>query len=292
MMDDDPGDGAPDDERALELSTIAAIYPELVPGSWKGPFSASIDISIEPNIPLPICFPSADGNPAGLPTPPDSLEAGVKPDSENCKENLLQDVHHLSHLPPLSLRIALPNGYPSNLAPEVQLETQLSWLPRAIVEDLAAASHGTWEEMGRDQSVFSYIDYLRDAAEKGFDLVHGEGAVLEVSADLKVALLDFDLKAKRAKFEQETFECGICLGRSAGAWKLKLFLIIDQSQRREAFVIVYYCAPTSSVSHVCKISIPPASPKATSSMSSAWTRTVVKIPMIACWSPANCSKYP
>jgi E3 ubiquitin-protein ligase RNF14 len=33
---------------------------------------------------------------------------------------------------------------------------------------------------------------------------------------LKIALLDFDIKAKREKFEQETFECGVCLEPKKG----------------------------------------------------------------------------
>ena len=73
---------------------------------------------------------------------------------------------------------------------------------------MEGAASTLWEENGHDQVLYTYIDHLMEAAEKAF----GVHDVLEVSPELKVALLDFDLKAKRAKFEKETFECGVCLG--------------------------------------------------------------------------------
>lgn len=210
-MADDKGDGELEDERTLELSTIAAIYPELRIESRA--FSATLEICVEPITPLLIRFPTADGPPpAGLLTPPDSLSAGSQPvDAINQKDHV-QDVHRLSHLPPLNIHFSLPEGYPGEKPPIVHLESQFSWLPDKKLQELCGSARSIWEDMGRDQMLFSYIDHVREAAEKGFELVESEAQALEVSADLKVALLDYDLKARRAKFEGETFECGICLG--------------------------------------------------------------------------------
>lgn len=181
-----------DDERAIELSTIAAIYPELVVNS-ADPFSASIDIPVEPIKPLRIDF-------ANL------VEGAVL-------ENIIEtDIHHLSHLPSLTLRICLPVGYPTRKPPVFDVHTQPAWLPDAKLGELSTVGHTIWEEMGRDQVVYSYIDYLRDAAEKGFSLVQNSREKLYLPQESKAAFLDFDLKAKRAKFERETFECGVCLG--------------------------------------------------------------------------------
>ena len=221
-MADDIGEEA-DDERALELSTVAAIYPELsLESSGSSPFFASLDIAVDPVKGLLIRFPTADGAP---------LEPGVTPPSSTGQEASIQqydqdeeatasypakspteDAHRLLHLPPLTLKLLLPDGYPAEKPPVFYLSSQ--WLPEKKLQVLRAAGHTIWDDMGRDQVVFAYIDYLREAAERGFDLGQGEVEVLEVSADLKVALLDFDLKAKRAKFEKETFECGICLGKT------------------------------------------------------------------------------
>lgn len=63
---------ADEDERASELSTLAAIYPELLidPSDL---FSATIDIPVKPTRPIFVSFPpSSDGEQAGLPTPPNS----------------------------------------------------------------------------------------------------------------------------------------------------------------------------------------------------------------------------
>ncbi len=210
-----------EDERTVELASIAAIYPELlVDVAGSDPYSATISIEVEPLEPLSIRFPSADGAPPVRPlTLPHStieeisrLDIGDDVDSTLLNEN----ISRLSHLPALNLQLSLPQGYPAEKPPVFYLESQFSWLPEQKVQELRKAGYTLWEELGRDQVVFSYLEYLREAAERGFDIAQADDQVLEFSPDLKVSLLDFDLKAKRAKFERETFECGICLGMSSG----------------------------------------------------------------------------
>lgn len=208
-----------EDDRAVELASLAAIYPELaIDDTGLGPFSATIYIQVEPVEPLSIRFPSPDGiPPVGPLTLPRPFVEGVT--RMEVGENELtpptyEDFSRLSHLPALKLRLSLPEGYPAEQPPVFYLESQYSWLPEPKLQELREAGHTLWEELGRDQVVFSYIDHLREAAERGFDMAQADDQVLEISPDLKVSLLDFDLKAKRAKFERETFECGICLGRS------------------------------------------------------------------------------
>lgn len=215
-MADDLEEG--EDERTVELASLAAIYPELVvDATASDPFSATIAIEVEPVEPLSIRFPSANGAPPVQPFNP--LTSTIERISQlGFEENgvtatPLEDISRLSHLPALNLRLCLPEGYPAKKPPVFHLESQYSWLPEQKLQELREAGHRLWEELGRDQVVFSYIDHLREAAERGFDVAQDDDQVLEISPDLKVSLLDFDLKAKRAKFERETFECGICLGR-------------------------------------------------------------------------------
>ena len=218
-MADYLGDGEEEDERELELSTVAAIYPELTRNLDLGPFSASIDIPVDLVGGLLIHFPVADGaqlNDLNTPNPID--ESSVV--RSNCTEqrsaavdSTPQETHRLSHLPPLNLRLLLPDGYPKAQPPVLYLNSQYSWLPEKKLQDLHSAGYALWKDMGGDQVVFAYIDYLREAAENGFDLGLAEEEILDISADLKIALIDFDLRAKREKFEKQTFECGICLGK-------------------------------------------------------------------------------
>ena len=205
-----------EDERAVELSSIAAIFPELVVDA-QDPFSATIHLPIEPTTPLAVLFrPLAGGAlPADLPTPPntDSISEGGRsndgpPLNRTTTNNTVQDIHHLSHFPPLSLQISLPSGYPTQTSPVFRVHTTPSWLPQTKLEELRKAGLTLWEELGRDQVVYAYIDYLQQEAERGFDLRPS----LNVSQEMKIALLDFDIKAKRGKFERGTFECGVCLG--------------------------------------------------------------------------------
>ena len=216
-MADDLEDG--EDERTVELASLAAIYPELIIDDLGlDSFSASISIQVEPLEPLSIRFPSAGGAPpVGPLVPPHSIIEGVSrvqvvengiPPPEN------EDLSRLSYLPALKLRLSLPEGYPTDKPPVFDLQSQYSWLPEQKLKELRDAGYTLWEQLGRDQVVFSYIEHLRDAADRGFDMVQDDDQVLEISPDLKVSFLDFDLKAKRGKFERETFECGICLGIS------------------------------------------------------------------------------
>ena len=217
-MADDPGDGEGDDERELELSIVAAIYPELIRNLDLGPFSASIDIPVDPVRGLLIRFPT-EGTPPSYSSAPDTTDEGFVVQSGGIEKrattdkNNPRDAHRLSHLPPLNLRLLLPDRYPTEQPPIIYLDSQYSWLPEKKLQELRRAGNTLWKDMGGDQVVFAYIDYLREVAENGFDLGLAEEEALDISADLKVALLDFDLRAKRVKFEKATFECGVCLGK-------------------------------------------------------------------------------
>ena len=210
-----------EDERMIELSTISAIYPELNIDP-SDPFSASIEIKVEPAKPVAVRFlPVADGAPvSGLVTPPTSDKAkNVTLSTEGSGLSAVgeghdHEVYRFSYLPPLNLEVRLQDGYPTEQPPSIQLSAQLPWIPEKKLEELSAAGLSIWEQTGRDQVLFSYLDFLREAAENVFDLVPLDSdGFLKVSQPLKIALLDFDRQAKRAKFEQQTFECGVCLGR-------------------------------------------------------------------------------
>lgn len=221
-----------EDERAVELSSIAAIFPELVIDP-SDPFCATIDLPVTPTKPLAVLFPPlADGAPlAGLPTPPTSDEAGDVASATHgldanapATDDAVQDVHYVSHLPPLTLQIQLPQGYPNEKPPVFILRTKPSWLPESILQTLREAGNTLWEEMGRDQVVYTYIDYLQQAAEGGFNLISNNGGSLRVPRDMKIALLDFSIKATRATFERGTFDCGVCLEPKKGSVCHRLLL--------------------------------------------------------------------
>jgi len=221
-MADDIDEAA--DDRAVELASLAAIYPELVRDS-ANPFSASIDIPVEPIKPFAILFPnvpieepcSAMRNQTSSGCCTSSWERNHQSKPTWCCKSLpTQDLHNLSYLPPLILRMTLPDGYPSQEPPFFSLSSGISWIPAWRLQQLKDAGHKLWEDMGKDQVVFTYIDSLREAAENGFDLTNQADEHVRVSQDLKLALLDFDSKAKRAKFEHETFNCSICLEPKKG----------------------------------------------------------------------------
>ena len=228
-MEDDPG--AADDERTIELSSIAAIFPELILDP-KSSYDATLNIAVPPNPPLKIRFhQSAESGPPVLPTPPSSVETDDDTNAvavtgrkavETTGSNA--DVHYLAHLPPLVLHIHLPDGYPSTKPPVFELSTSPPWITKGKLENLRADGVRLWEEIGKDQVVFTYIDHLQQLAENGFDLRGNLQNEIGLSSDMKLALLDFDLKTKRELFERETFDCGVCLEPKKGLHCHRLLL--------------------------------------------------------------------
>ncbi|KAL8969645.1 MAG: hypothetical protein Q9197_004225 [Variospora fuerteventurae] len=213
-MTDDPGEV--DDERVIELATISAIYPELMIDNCS-PFSATIGIPVDSVKPLAVRFSSLthSGLPANLPTPPDSDRSSktvsdgsamIKAPSQAAET--LHKVHDLSHLPPVTLHIRLPPGYPEDKPAELSISAEVPWLSQDVIKRLEKDGHRIWEGMGRSQVLFAYIDHLREAAEDGFSLGASSAEPLHISSELEIMLLDFDIKAKRAEFGKATFECG------------------------------------------------------------------------------------
>lgn len=202
-----------DDERAVELATIAAIFPELVIDS-SNPFSASLEIPVFPAKVLAVLFPplTSGAQSVGLITPPSSDGSNDVALAKDGAASKVIQITYLSHLPPIILRVTLPDGYPADAPPQIQLASDSSWLPQDKLRELQDAGPRMWEDLGHNQVVYDYVDYLQQAAEDGFGLVKQGGCAIEIPEALELVLLDYDMKAKRAKFEQETFECGVCIG--------------------------------------------------------------------------------
>ena len=209
-------DSDTEDERETELDSIKAIFDELR-SSPEDPYTAFLDIPVTPEAPLPIVFPTVDGAPPNqLPTPPSSdHDATVNKDAQLAVEQTLLETHRVSHLPSLKLQITLPKGYPSDQAPQFVLSTDPSWIPDDTLKNLQLNGLYLWHEYGHGQVVFAYIDQLQQSAERAFGLaVDGP---LPLSPNMRIALLDFDRKTARQKFEAETFDCGVCLEPKKGA---------------------------------------------------------------------------
>ncbi|RMZ79102.1 hypothetical protein DV738_g3479, partial [Chaetothyriales sp. CBS 135597] len=203
-------DDTQEDDRIIELSSIAAIFPEIHIDPTD-PYHASLELPVTPLQPLTIKFhqPTTDDIPPQVPV---STTAALQNGRQNTAS---EDVHTIEHLPSLKLDIFLRPGYPSSEPPVVHLVTDSPWLPPSKIQDLESACTRLWDEAGRDQIVFSYIDYLLQQAEDTFGLAGGDG-VVSLSPDLRLALLDFDRRIRRQKFEQETFDCGVCLEPKKG----------------------------------------------------------------------------
>ncbi|TGJ87910.1 hypothetical protein E0Z10_g808 [Xylaria hypoxylon] len=198
-MDEDPRD--------IELSTITAIYPELQLDE-NDPHRLSIELPVSLSKPLTVLFPAVTGVPPSLaPSQTAPLATAVA---------AVADSQALSNLPALQVDITLPDGYPQDKPPNVSISTSPPWLSNDILRKLETDVIRLWEDIGRDQVIFTYVDDLQRSSDDVFGLVDSKGT-LEVAPDHKIALLDYDINAKRKAFEKETFECGICLYPKKGS---------------------------------------------------------------------------
>ncbi|KAI0885125.1 RWD-domain-containing protein [Annulohypoxylon maeteangense] len=192
-----------EDIRQEELSTVAAIYPELQVDE-NDPNTISLELLVSLVSPLTVLFPAA---------------TEVAPPVEQAQNQIptvaALDSHDLSYLPSLQIRIELPDGYPQEKPPKANISTTPPWLSEKILSKLESDVSSLWEELGRDQVIFTYIDSLQQLTEDVFGLVDSKGR-LEVAPEYKIAILDYDIKARRRAFEKETFDCGVCLEPKKG----------------------------------------------------------------------------
>lgn len=192
-----------EDARDIELSTITAIFPE-IQVEENNPHKLSIELPVTLSKPLTVLFPAVTGTAPSL-VPLQATAAVTTLAAEVDSQALL-------NLPALQVKITLPDGYPQEKPPTVSISTLPPWLSNETLRKLETDVTRLWEDVGRDQVIFTYIDDLQRASEDVFGLVDSKGT-LEVAPDHKIALLDYDINAKRKAFEKETFECGICLGK-------------------------------------------------------------------------------
>ncbi|KAH6892125.1 RWD domain-containing protein [Thelonectria olida] len=197
-----------DDLRHVELGTLKAIYPEIRRPDEKDPFTFEIDLPVEPTAPVTVTFPAASAT--ALPV----LNVAGGPSVDNALPEV--DSLNVSHLPSLCLRIHLPDGYPVDAPPQITISAKPQWLEPDTVKRLEGDGPRLWDEIGRDMVAFMYIDHVQQAAEDVFGTITPEGT-LQMDAEHKLAVLDYDIKAKKAAFEKETFECGVCLDPKKGS---------------------------------------------------------------------------
>ncbi|KAK9419836.1 hypothetical protein SUNI508_07085 [Seiridium unicorne] len=195
-----------EDARAVELSSITAIYPDELTLDDKDPYAFTIELPMGLSKPLTVKFPAASEAAPHVPGQESlTLPAGTQVESQE-----------LSNLPSLHIHISLPEGYPEDKPPQVKISTSPPWLPDHIVGKLESRVVSLWEDMGRDQVIFTYIDDVQQSVDDVFGLADKQNT-LEVGPEHKIAILDYDLEAKKRAFQKSTFDCGICLDPKKGS---------------------------------------------------------------------------
>lgn len=189
-----------ENQRDEELSTLSAIFPEIQRLHDDDPYTFAFDVPVNPTRPVTVFFPAATEGREVITT------AAQIPE-----QTTIIDSHELAHLPAVHLLFSLPPSYPTDKPPAVTISTAPSWLPPATVKRLEGECTHMWEELGRDLVLFAYIDHIQQSADDVFGLVSNTGG-LEISPEHKIAVLDYDIEARKQAFDKETYDCGVCLG--------------------------------------------------------------------------------
>jgi E3 ubiquitin-protein ligase RNF14 len=186
-------------DREEELEAIIAIYPELQIDPTDR-FIATLDIPVQPSSKVKVTFNELDLSLLSL--------GNGEPRSI--------DAHYLGYLPPVHIRIKLPEGYPSNHPPLVTLSSRESWIPVKTLKNLEEEAEKLWEEYGHAPAMFAFIDHIQQAAERVFDLCDQEGTI-QLPSESKDSMLLFDEKARKSLFDSSTFDCLVCLDPKKGS---------------------------------------------------------------------------
>jgi E3 ubiquitin-protein ligase RNF14 len=175
-----------DDEREEELCTLKAIFPEIEIDAGDK-FAFSLEIPVNPARPLKVRF-----------TQPEDIELAT-----------------ISHLPSLKLQMVLPDGYPSEIAPIVKLSSDPNWIPNETIRGLERQATEIWEQYGRSQMAYDFIDSIQQASDRAFDQpING---FLDLEGAMQPGIVKFNKEATKRLFDVETFDCGVCLDPKKGA---------------------------------------------------------------------------
>lgn len=191
-----------EDQRDVELSSLSAIFPEIQKLHEDDPYTFALDVPVNPTEPVTVLFPAATTEGQDVNTAATQIPG---------RTATTIDSHELAHLPAVRLVFSLPPAYPTDQPPSITISTTPSWLPLETAKRLEDDCMRMWEELGRDLVLFSYIDHVQQSADDVFGLVGNSGG-LEIHPEHKIAVLDHDIKAKQQAFDNETYDCGVCLG--------------------------------------------------------------------------------
>lgn len=172
------------DEREAEFSTLEAIYTDqLIPTSE---FAGHLELPIALSSPLK-----------------------VETQNEDEQNDHQRQALVMEHLLSICIDFTLPDGYPDILPPQISIHTTHGWLRKEKLKNLGSS---LCEDYGHAQVTHSFITQIEELAESAFGITS-----LEVSHDLFAHLQACSLKAKKSKFEKDTYTCGICLDPKKGS---------------------------------------------------------------------------
>lgn len=122
------------------------------------------------------------------------------------KEKLLQQ-RHIKHLPPLLVKFSLPESYPLEKPPLIEVECKA--IPHEKLRYIQQEADEQWETI-RDQVLFNIIDAVQEKLDSGLDLLVGPSIECGLNAPLFDEFIAYNNDVIQKKFDETTFTCEIC----------------------------------------------------------------------------------
>jgi len=137
------------------------------------------------------------------------------------KDAPLPHAAKLRWLPPVRIRFFLPDGYPSTVAPDINVDCR--WLLPAQRRRLELKAQQIWTQNGHEVTLFEFTQWIQDDLLPSFKLLSDHQLTLwadehEQSVGMVWdSLLAHEQKMVSLEFDRSSFDCGVCFTEHKGA---------------------------------------------------------------------------
>lgn len=113
----------------------------------------------------------------------------------------------IQHLPPLKLLFTLPESYPYEGPPQLQIECKV--ISKERLSEMRQEIEKEWAST-KDQVLFTVIDILQDSINSNINQLIGSSIQCGLEAPFYEELVEYDNECNERKFNNTTFTCEIC----------------------------------------------------------------------------------
>lgn len=120
----------------------------------------------------------------------------------------------VDNLPSIKLRISIPETYPYESPPVIELDNVSKWIDEDKLKEIYTELFQIWENF-KDAVIYSYIDYIKTNSELAFGIFNDD--LFEINDDdLLLYFMNENESANELIFNELTILCEICQNEEKG----------------------------------------------------------------------------